>query len=174
MGEPIPPANDSETARKDAASLDFVRSLPAFAVDPELREWSAPSGLLGSAAGVTASFRALGMRSVVKQEDGTLLFEAWRHPRWSGALLAAALGGVLYAVLARAGVHGAPIAAAVILVAFYVPMAVLPSYRVAGKIAGGKVELRLRVQGAFGRRRAFERALRFYLEREGGTARLDR
>ena len=159
MTDPAPP----ETA---STALEHLRSLPAFQVDPDFREWRAPTGVLASAAGVSSTFRALRMRSVVDAaDDGSVRFEAWRHPRASGALLAAVLGALLYAALSASGFSTAPIVLIVVLAAFYVPTALLPSYRVSGKIADGRVQARLHVRGLFGRRRAFEGRLRFYLER---------
>lgn len=159
MSDTAPPTFDDDT-------LAHLRSLPAFQVDPDLREWRAPGGVLGGAAGLAASFRAMRMRSVIDSpEDGSVRFEAWRNPRVSGAILAAALGGALYVALAAVGVQTVAIVAVVVIAAFYVPIALLPSYRVHGKIAGGKVQVRLQVRGLLGRRGAFEKRLRFYLER---------
>lgn len=159
MSDPVPPTFDDEAMR-------HLRSLPAFQVDPDLREWGAPRGILGSPAGLAASFRAMRMRNVIDSPaDGSVRFEAWRNPRASGAFLAALLGGGLYWTLAAAGLATLPIVAVVVLAAFYVPVALLPSYRVSGKIADGKVLLRLHVRGLLGRRKAFESRLRFYLER---------
>jgi hypothetical protein len=159
MSDPAPPTFDDE-------ALAHLRSLPAFRIDPDLREWRAPEGVLGGAAGLAASFRALKMRSVIESpEDGSLRFEAWRNPRVSGALLASALGGALYVALSAAEIQTFAIVAVVVVAAFYVPIALLPSYRVSGKIAGGRVQVRLHVRGLLGRRTAFESRLRFYLER---------
>lgn len=159
MSDPAPPTFDDD-------ALAHLRSLPAFRIDPDLREWRAPDGVLGGSAGLAASFRALRMRSVIESpEDGSLRFEAWRTPRVSGALLASALGAVLYVAMAAAGFQTLAIAAAVVIAAFYVPIALLPSYRVSGKIVEGRVQVRLHVRGLFGRRTAFENRLRFYLER---------
>src|SRR5436190_9664603 len=128
MSDPAPPALDEEALR-------HLRSLPAFQIDPDLREWRAPAGVLASPAGLAASFRALRMRNVVDTPaDGSVRFEAWRTPRVSGAVCAAVLGGALYAALASAGLGKGPIAVAVVVAAFYVPIALLPSYRVHGKI----------------------------------------
>lgn len=147
-------------------ALEHVKSLPPFQVDPDLREWSAPGGVLGSKAGLTTSFRALGMRCVVdRDESGTLRFEAWRTPRVSGAVLAGVLGGALYIALSRAGVTHWGIFAVVVVAAFYVPLAVLPSYRVSGTIESGRLQARLTARGLLGSRGALERRLRFYLER---------
>lgn len=160
MSDPTPPTFDDD-------ALAHLRSLPAFRIDPDLREWRAPSGVLGGATGLTASFRALRMRSVIESspEDDSLRFEAWRNPRVSGAILASSLGAVLYVALSAVGVQTLAIVAVVVLAAFYVPIALLPSYRVSGKIAGGRVQIQLHVRGLFGRRTAFENRLRFYLER---------
>ena len=146
--------------------MAHLRSLPAFRIDPDLREWPAPSGVLGTAPGVAASFRALRMRHVIEvPPDGSLRFEAWRTPRLSGAFLASSLGGMLYLALSSAGMHTVPIAVVVVLAAFYVPIALLPSYRVSGRIEKGRLQARLQVRGLLSRRTAFERRLRFYLER---------
>lgn len=159
MSDPVPPTFDDE-------AMAHLRSLPAFRIDPDLREWRAPGGVLGSAAGLEATFRALRMRHVIESPaGGPLRFAAWRTPRVAGALLAAALGGALYASLSALGLQILPIAAIVVAAAFYVPLAVLPSYRVNGKIENGRLEARLQVRGLFGRRKAFESRLRFYLER---------
>ena len=158
--------SDSAPPTFDDDALAHLRSLPAFRVDPDLREWRAPDGVLGGAAGLAASFRALRMRSVIDaSEAGSLRFEAWRNPRVSGAILASLLGAVLYVAMSAAGIQTLAIVAVVVIAAFYVPIAVLPSYRVSGKIAGGRVQVRLHVRGLFGRRAAFESRLRFYLER---------
>ena len=147
-------------------ALEHLRSLPPFRVDPDLREWSAPGGVLGSKAGLVASFRALGMRCVVDTDDsGAIRFEAWRNPRASGALLAGLMGATLYLVLSRNGVTHWGIFAAVAVAAFYVPLAVLPSYRASGTIENGKLQVRLTARGLLGSRGALERRLRFYLER---------
>lgn len=147
-------------------ALEHLRSLPPFQVDPDLREWDAPGGVRGSKAGLVASFRALGMRAVVDQDEtGALRFAAWRNPRASGAVLAGILGGLLYLVLSRAGVTHWGIFAAVAVAAFYVPLAVLPSFRVAGTIENGRVQVRITARGLLGFRGALERRLRFYLER---------
>lgn len=146
--------------------MKHLRSLPAFRVDPDLREWRAPAGVLGSPAGLAATFRALRMRSVVdRTADGAVRFEAWKNPRVSGAILASLLGAAAYVALAAAGVRTLAIAAIVVLIAYYVPMVLLPSYRVSGKIEDGKVLVRLSVRGLLGRTKAFENRLRFYLER---------
>lgn len=146
--------------------MAHLRSLPAFRIDPDLREWGAPSGVLGTPAGLAASFRALRMRHVIESPpDGSVRFEAWRNPRLSGAVLASLLGGVLYLALSTAGMHTLPIAVVVVLAAFYVPIALLPSYRVSGRIERGRLQARLHVRGLLGRRKAFENRLRFYLER---------
>ena len=159
MSDPVPPTFDDE-------AMAHLRSLPAFQIDPDLREWRAPAGVLASPAGVAASFRALRMKNVIDEpSQGAVRFVAWRTPRASGALVASALGAVLYLALSAAGLQIAWIAAIVVVAAFYVPIAVLPSYRVAGKIENGRVEARLHVRGLLGRRKAFESRLRFYLER---------
>ena len=159
MSDPVPPTFDDE-------AMAHLRSLPAFQIDPDLREWRAPAGVLASPAGVAASFRALRMKNVIDEpSQGAVRFVAWRTPRASGALVASALGAVLYLALSAAGLQIAWIAAIVVVAAFYVPIAVLPSYRVSGKIENGRVEARLHVRGLLGRRKAFESRLRFYLER---------
>lgn len=159
MSDPASPTFDDD-------ALKHLRSLPAFRLDPDLREWRAPSGILGSPAGLAASFRALRMRNVIEGlADGSVRFEAWRTPRASGAVLAALLGGALYMGLSTAGLATLPIAAIVVAAAFYVPIALLPTYRASGKIEQGRLHVRLHVRGLFGRRKAFERGLRFYLER---------
>lgn len=159
MSDPVPPTFDDEAMAR-------LRSLPAFQIDPDLREWRAPAGVLASPAGVAASFRALRMKNVIDEpSQGAVRFVAWRTPRASGALVASALGAVLYLALSAAGLQIAWIAAIVVVAAFYVPIAVLPSYRVSGKIENGRVEARLHVRGLLGRRKAFESRLRFYLER---------
>ncbi|HVO29459.1 MAG TPA: hypothetical protein VMV18_01930 [bacterium] len=138
-------------------------SARAALYDPDLREWPSPGGVRAEPAGLRASFQAMGMRSVVEEEAGAVLFEAWRTPRVGGAVVAALVAAVIYVALDRLQVGEFQILVAVVLAAFYVPTAVLPTWRVSGRVENGTVSLRVTARGLVSRRAALEAALRFYL-----------
>lgn len=138
-------------------------SARAALYDPDLREWPSPGGVRAEPAGLRASFQAMGMRSVVEAEEGAVLFEAWRTPRVSGAVLAAVVAAALYVLLDHFQVGEFQILVAVVLSAFYVPTAVLPTWRVSGRVENGRVSMRVTARGLVSRRARLEEALRFYL-----------
>ena len=131
--------------------------------DPDLREWPAPQGVRAEPGGLRATFDALRMKSLLKEEEGELRFEAWRSPRTGGAMLAAFLCAAIYLALDSWGVSEFRSIVVVIIVAWYVPTWLLPTYRVSGKISGGTLQFRLTVRGVLARRARLESALRFYL-----------
>ena len=131
--------------------------------DPDLREWPAPKGIRGETGGLRATFEALGMRSLLREEEGELRFEAWKSLRTGGAIVAAVLCAAIYLVLDAWGVSEFRSIVVVILVAWYVPTWLLPTYRLSGKIANGGLQFRLTTRGVLARPARFESALSFYL-----------
>ena len=142
------------------AALDSARSA---LYDPDLREWPAPPGVLGEPAGLRSTFEAMRFRSVVEEEPGEIRFEAWRTPRATGAVVSAILAAIVYLALDRWGVSEFRTIVVIVLVAWYVPTWLLPTYRISGKIAGGRVQFRMSSRGVLARPRRLEQALRFYL-----------
>ena len=160
------------------SALERLRALPELAQDPDLREWNAPQGVLATPEGLLASFRAMGFGAVAERRDAPAVpdpslpaapaevrFEAWRKPRVSGAILAAFLGVAVYLAASAAELGEFTAVVAVVLVAYYVPMWILPSYRVSGRIREGRVLVRLEARGLLARQDALERRLHFYLLR---------
>lgn len=145
-------------------STAMVARARAALTDPGLREWDAAGGVRTEPAGLRATFDAMSMRVVMESDPGgAVRFEAWRTPRISGAILAAALAGVIYVVLDHYGVAEFPILVAIVLAAYFLPTAILPGYRVSGKVAEGRVALRIRGSGLLARPARVEATLRFYL-----------
>lgn len=181
-----PPRNPESPSAfaPDEAELAADEVLPADSADKSFRSWPAPAGVRASPGGVEAGFRALGFGVVVDEgpgwpegKDGELppavRFEAWRRPRLTGAVLAGALGAASYLLLKANGAGEFLAVVIVVLEAWFVPMALLPSYTVSGRIQRGRVVLRLRAKGLLARPARLERRLRFYLERtplEGAAA----
>ncbi len=158
------------------SALDRLRGLPELAPDPDLLEWQAPSG--STPEGLLASFRAMGFGAIADRRDAPAVidpsmpaapsevrFEAWKKPRVAGAILAAALGVTAYLAVAATEAGEFAAVAAVVAVAYYVPLWILPSYRISGRIREGRVVVRLEASGLLARRDALERRLRFYLFR---------
>ncbi len=126
--------------------------------------WSVGTGILFRAEGLRATFRALGLKAEVVEEEGAIRFAAARVPGLGAALLGAAFGAsAVWSVDAADGSRMLGIAAAISL-GLLVPR-LLPRIRVDGRIAGGRFEARLSVGGLFARVRAIEDRLRFFLER---------
>lgn len=155
----------TKTLTDQEIALAKFSALPEAAPDPDLREWPAPEGVLSSPEGLQATFGAMGFHAVADRRDEEVRFEAWRKPRLAGALLAGVLGVSAYLAVSATALGELAAVAAVVVVAYYVPLWILPSYRISGRIRGGRVYVRFEAYGLLGSRDALERRLRFYLLR---------
>lgn len=158
-------SEETRTPTDQEIALAKFSALPEMAPDPDLREWPAPQGVLSTPEGLQATFRAMGFDAVADRRDEEVRFEAWRKPRLAGAILAAVLGVSAYLAISALEFGELAAVASVVAVAYYLPLWILPSYRISGRIRGGRVFVRFEARGLLGSREALERRLRFYLVR---------
>ena len=147
----------TETAANDAPAAP----LP---VEAGWSAWPAPAGVLSSAEGIEAALAALGLEGGVARDGERIVFAATRRAVGAAALAGAVAGIAAYLVADRTGATPLVSVASVFLAAL-VAAFLVPSYRLRGRVEGGRMAVEVRGRGPFARAGALERRLRFYLER---------